>query len=57
LHLPDDVLFIIFKGFESYKDARNPRDHRVLQDKAGGIEYLWYHNHYGGTPLAGYPGK
>ncbi len=23
-----------FRGFESYSDARTPRDHRVLQDKA-----------------------
>ncbi len=24
--------YIYFRGFESYKDAQTPRDHRVLQD-------------------------
>jgi hypothetical protein len=27
-----ECLPIVFRGFESYKDARTPRDHRVLQD-------------------------
>ncbi len=26
------------RGFESYKDARTPRDDRALQDKAGSTE-------------------
>ncbi len=34
----------ILTCFQSYKDARTLRDHRVLQDKAGSTERLWYHN-------------
>jgi hypothetical protein len=26
------TFFIVFRGFESYKDAWTPRDHRVLQE-------------------------
>jgi hypothetical protein len=37
-------MHIIFRVFESYKDAQTLRDHRVLQDKAGSAERLWYHS-------------
>ncbi len=29
-----------FRGFERYKDAQTPRDHRVLQDKSSSTEWL-----------------
>ncbi len=34
----------VFRNFETCKDARTLRDHRVLQDKAGSTEQLWYDN-------------
>ncbi len=37
MHVGAKILFLVFK---SYKDARTPRDHRVLQDKAGSIEWV-----------------
>ncbi len=49
----------MFRGFESYKDAQAPRDHRVLQDRQvtqSGIYETW-HSHFGRLKAADYQSR